>query len=265
MVIGFVIVCIVLFILWIVIPCIQDTFLLMKEGFQGDDSFPKYVHLIYIPWERETGKRLENENDFDHTFYKTFIKTKGDWKVRLWTLSKVNRFLEEKYPEYKDIWKKVKHPTQVVDFLRLLITYHYGGLYWQYDSPKQCHLDRFIPSSPARCHLFVEKILTKPLANEMKKERLRKNKPEERVRISFGCFAANPKDPFLHYCIKKSWKNLNTLDVQSQYDILYIGANAMFSEAYHEYPKKNTIELTYNTKDYISFVSKGSWRLNTYH
>ena len=38
----------------------------------------------------------------------------------------------------------------------------------------------------------------------------------------------------------------------------------MFSEAYDEYKDKSKIILNYNTSKYISFVSNGSWKLNSY-
>ena len=52
--------------------------------------------------------------------------------------------------------------------------------------------------------------------------------------------------------------------MKNQYDILYIGANAMISEAYDEYPRKNEFVLDFNMKRYIKLVMNGSWRLDKY-
>lgn len=227
-------------------------------------KFPNIVHLMYFPWERKTGILKQNEMDFDLSFYKSFKDRNPDYEVILWTLSKIKKFTNDYYPMYNNIWYKIKHPTQAVDFFRLLVVYHYGGIYWQYGSEQKVNLDCFTPPENKTIRLFVETIISKKYANEMRKEPIRKNKPEELVRIVYGCYSALPKDNFLNYCIQKSWKNLHTLEVKSQYDILYIGANAMISEAYHEYKDKSDIILTYNTKDYISFLSHGSWRLERY-
>ena len=91
--------------------------------------------------------------------------------------------------------------------------------------------------------------------------KIRKNKPEELVRVALQMFSAYPKQMFLKYCIEKSWNNINTLEVKSDYDVLYMGANAMVSEAYHEYINRDSIELIYDTNNYIRFSSKGSWRM----
>lgn len=229
-----------------------------------EKSFPKIVHLIYFPWHKKTGILKENENDFNHTFYENFKKNNKNWKIKLWTLSKIKEFTKEYYPQYNDIWKLIKHPTQSVDFFRLLVTYHYGGIYWQYDSIQKTDLNCFIPSKNKTIRLFIECILNRYFANSMKKEKIRNNKPEELLRIANQSFSSYPKNDFLNYCLEKSWKNLNVLTVNNQYDILYIGANAMISEAYDEYENKDIIELTYNTSKYIKFSSNGSWRLVKY-
>tara|TARA_X000000368_G_C22911056_1_gene658572 strand:- start:46 stop:882 length:837 start_codon:yes stop_codon:yes gene_type:complete len=230
-----------------------------------NENFPKIVHLIYFPWERKTGILKPDEMDFDQSFFFKFKKDNPEYKIKLWTLSKIKKFTNEFYPMYNEIWDKIKHPTQAVDFFRLLVVYHYGGIYWQYDSKQKVNLQCFAPPHDKNTRLFVEMVLNKKYANEMKNEPIRKGKPEELVRVSNQCYSALPKDKFLDYCIKKSWKNLNTLQVKSQYDILYIGANAMISEAYDEYKDKNHITLTYNTSKYISFSSNGSWRLDSYN
>ncbi len=227
-------------------------------------NFPRIIHLIYIPWCKSTGKIKANELDFDKKFYYNFKNENKNYKIKLWTLSKLLKFTYKFYPKYIKIWEKIKHPVQAVDFYRLLIVYHYGGIYWQYGSIKKNDIDNFIPQEDFSIKLFVEKILEKDFSNEMKFKPIRKGKPEELIRVAYQCYSAYPKDEFLYYCIKKSWKNLNTLEVKSQYDILYIGGNAMFSEAYDEYEDKSNIVLEYNTSQYINFSSNGSWRLNYY-
>ena len=75
-------------------------------------------------------------------------------------------------------------------------------------------------------------------------------------------FSAYPKNSFLYYCIEKSRQNLKEYTVKEDYDILYIGANAMLSQSYDEYKNKGDIELfSIKQRDKMFKVSnKGSWR-----
>jgi mannosyltransferase OCH1-like enzyme len=236
---------------------------LFVDSPQSKISFPRIVHLIYIPW-KKNGVLKSDFSDFDHSFYTKFKSKHPNWSIRLWKLPDVQALLRDHYPQYQNIFTIIKHPIQLIDFLRLLIIYKYGGIFWQYESRLKCNLNRFIPRKKAKLILFVETIISQTFADQMSKEPIRNNKPEELVRIAFGCFSSYPAHPFIHYCIEKSWKNILTKKLNTQYDILYIGGNAMFSEAYHEYPTKDDIQLRYDTKKYIQFSSKGSWRLPTY-
>ena len=99
----------------------------------------------------------------------------------------------------------------------------------------------------------------------MKNEPIRDNKPEELTRICTQVYSAFPNNKFLEYTIEKSKKNITKFTVKCDYDILYIGGNAMFSEAYHEYinnEKDNRIKLISKEKTdkMIEIKSKGSWR-----
>ena len=232
-------------------------------------KFPKMIHLIYLPWERENGKLKQDESDFDKTFYKKIQKENPKWFVVMWTQSTLKNFTTEYYPKYYDVWKKVKHPTQIVDFYRLLVTYHFGGIYWQYGSLNKVPINSFIPPNGKSARFFVELVLTdelnkKILADDNLKQNIRNGKPEEPVRVANQCFCVYPRDDFLKYCIKKYWRNLYTYEVKNQYDILYIGATAMMSEAYDEYPRKNEFVLDFNMKRYVKVVMNGSWRLDKY-
>jgi hypothetical protein len=232
-------------------------------------KIPSIVHLIYLPWERENGNLKPDENDFNQAFYNSFQKENPKWLVLMWTQSTLKNFTMEYYPKYYDIWERVKHPTQVVDFYRLLVTYHFGGIYWQYGSIQKVPLRSFFPPVGKSARFFVERVLTKELNKKLKADvnsiqHIRNGKPEEPIRVANQCFCVYPRDDFLKFCIKKYWRNLHTYEVKNQYDILYIGANAMISEAYDEYPRKNEFVLDFNMKRYIKVVMNGSWRLDKY-
>jgi hypothetical protein len=227
-------------------------------------KFPKIVHLMYVPWNHKTGILKSNENDFDHSFYEEIKLINIHYKINLWTLPKIKQFTNKFYPKYNEIWNKIKHPVQAIDFFRLLVVYHYGGVYWQYGSRQLAAMECFTPPKNKTIRLFVECMLNQRFSESKKTERIRDGKPEEIVRVVTGCFAAYPKNTFLNSSIEKSWNNINTFEIKNQYDILYVGGNAMFSESYDQYVNKKSITLTYNTNKYISFYSQGSWRLSSY-
>lgn len=230
-----------------------------------NNDFPKILHLMYFPWDWKNGKLKDNQFDFNHQGYEEMKEKNKDWEVKLWTLNKTKKFVEEFYPQYNEIYDLIKHPVQLVDFFRLLVVYHYGGIYWQYDSKQNSSLETFIPPENKKDRLFIECFLNKHAQIKIgNQHKIRNNKPEEMLRIATQCFSSFPESKFLKYAIDKSWVNLHNLELKEAYDILYIGGNAMFSEAYDEYKNKEEILLTYNTECYIKFSSKSSWRLENY-
>lgn len=56
--------------------------------------FPKIVHLIYIPWDKDQ-KIKNNCMDFDISFYKQFKNILGfEWTVIMWTRDKIEKFMK---------------------------------------------------------------------------------------------------------------------------------------------------------------------------
>lgn len=229
-------------------------------------NFPKLIHLIYLPWSKRTQKLKPNEMDFNQKPYKKLVKKNPEWKIKLWTYSELKKFVDNEYPNlWNFIWNNIDRPVQSVDFFRLLVVYHFGGIYWQYGSTNLVNFDEFIPNSETEIMLFTECIISEEFSEKMKNEPIRDNKPEELTRICTQVYSAFPNNKFLEYTIEKSKKNITKFTVKCDYDILYIGGNAMFSEAYHEYinnEKDNRIKLISKekTNKMIEIKSKGSWR-----
>ena len=228
-----------------------------------NNNVPKIVHLIYIPWDKDQQLKA-NYLDFDMGPYEEMKKQNPDYKVMLWTLPRVQEFLSQHYPEYYDTIFSLPRPTMIVDFMRLLFVYHYGGIYWQYASTQKTKsLDDFLPQKEKNIKLFTEFILDKTQCEKMKNEPIRNGKPEEPIRVCNQIFSATPKHPYLFKLFEKAVQNSKTHQVRKDYDILYIGANAMMSEIYDNLGKYQTdIELIdlKTSKEMIKISSKGSWR-----
>ncbi|KAK9366254.1 hypothetical protein V1509DRAFT_569320 [Lipomyces kononenkoae] len=51
-----------------------------------------------------------------------------DWEAHLWTDQTAGKFVEEHFPELKDMWDNYPYPIERIDALRYMILYHYGGV-----------------------------------------------------------------------------------------------------------------------------------------
>lgn len=225
---------------------------------------PKIIHLIYLPWDKDQ-KLKDNYLDFDQTSYERLKNNHPDYLVKLWTLPDIKKFLHDFYPEYYNIILNLPRPVMIVDFMRLLLVYHYGGIYWQYGSEPTVEMDRFLPSEGKNVKLFTEVILTPKFADDMKNEPIRNGEPEELVRVFSAVFSATPKHPYMIKLFLTAIDNSKKYTVKNDYDILYIGSNAMMSTAYDKIGKhEDDIELVdYDTcKKMIKINSKSSWRMN---
>lgn len=225
---------------------------------------PKIIHLIYFPWDSTTQQLKENTNDFDKSALLDMQRTQPNYNVRMWTLPDCKQFVRQFYPDYEHIIFNTPRPVMMVDILRLLIVYHYGGIYWQYGSKPLVDMDNFLPSVGKNVKLFTEIILTPEFANTMKNEPIRKGEPEELIRVCTQIFSANPRHPYLLALFKNAVQNMQTYPIVRDYDILYTTGNAMMSTMYEKVGRyQQDIELVGNDrlKEMIYITSNGSWRI----
>jgi len=233
-----------------------------KEDYQYNRETPKIIHLIYIPWNKEQ-KLKDNYLDFDLTPYQKLEKNIPDYEIKLWTLPKIQDFVKEFYSEYYDIIFNVQRPVMIVDILRLLLVYHYGGIYLQYGSIPKVNIDMFLPSENKKVKLFTETIISTEFSKKMKSEPIRNGEPEELIRVYTGIFSAVPKHSYLMTLFTTSIENCKKYRVNRDYDILYMTGNAMMSTVYDKVGKElNDIELVdlNTTKKMLKMSSNGSWR-----
>jgi|694.fasta_scaffold03093_30 hypothetical protein len=223
----------------------------------------KLIHMIYIPWDKDQ-KLKSDYNDFDKSSYEDLKKNNPDYNIKLWTLIDIQDFLKKFYPEYYDTIFNLPRPVMIVDFMRLLIIYHYGGIYWQYGSERKVDsMDIFLPSPNKKVKLFTEIIISQEMSNIMKDEPIRKGEPEEFIRVYTGIFSAFPKHHYIHTLFLTAIENSKKYRVQKDYDILYIGGNTMMSSVYDKIGKQlEDVELVdyYTTTKMIKMNSNRSWR-----
>lgn len=233
-----------------------------KETEKFNNDVPKIIHLIYIPWDKNQ-KLKENYLDFDMKPYEKLKKDNPEFEVKIWTLPEIQNFLNEFYPEYYDDIFNVERPVMMIDLLRLLIVYHYGGIYWQYGSINKVNMVNFLPSENKKVKLFTETIISQKFANKMKLEPIRNNEPEELTRVCTQIFSALPKNDYMFTLFLTGINNIKKYSLKKDYDILFITGNAMMSSVYDKIGKNlPDIELIdYNTvQKMVKISSSGSWR-----
>jgi len=225
---------------------------------------PRIIHLIYLPWVSSTQKLKDDPNDFDHTAYNELKAANPGYDVKLWTLPVCRQFVQRYYPAYENDIFNVPRPVMMVDILRLLVVYHYGGIYWQYGSKPLVDMDQFLPGNNKNVKLFTEIILTDEFANEMSKEPIRNGQPEEKLRVGFAIFSAIPRHPYILELFKTAIQNTRKYKIIRDYDILFTTGNAIMSTVYDQVGKyQKDIELVDidQSTSMATVSSNGSWRL----
>lgn len=224
---------------------------------------PRIIHLIYFPWDSSTQTLKDDPNDFDHTAYNELKAINPGYDVKLWTLPICRQFVQRYYPTYENDIFNVPRPVMMVDILRLLIVYHYGGIYWQYGSKQLVDMDQFLPEKK-NVKLFTEIILSDEFANEMRKEPIRNGQPEEKLRVGTQIFSAIPRHPYLFELFKTSVQNTGKYRIARDYDILFTTGNAMMSTVYDQVGKYRVdielVDMEQSTR-MATISSNGSWRL----
>ena len=124
------------------------------DQFESTQTDQLPIHMMFFPWDRDQ-EYFQNEFDFDYKPYVKMRKKNLKQLVIIWTRSKTKEFCLKYYPE---VWKILEdnatRPIQYLDILRWLVVYHFGGLYWQYDSIMLKNPIDYMPSAGKQVRLF---------------------------------------------------------------------------------------------------------------
>lgn len=250
----------IMFIFLLILVC----FKFYTERDKVEENFRDTIHFIYLPWDRE-GKLKKYHHSFDKYFYLRVKKEVPNGKVYMWTYNRLRRFSEEREPGLWDkLWALSSHPVQIVDFYRWFVVYHLGGLYWQYESVHSVPWEMFSMGGQHEVVLYTEKILSDSITADIGNEHpIRGGKREENLRVCTQLFWAKPKSRFIQHVLHTIIERMEKYTVKEDYDILYIGGNAMISEVYDRYPQRpGEIKLVdlITTMRMALLSSHGSWR-----
>jgi hypothetical protein len=234
-------------------------------------AVPRIVHLMYFPWDRGTQRLMLDQSAFDRTYLHALRvrvrQREPGWRVEMWTWPKMRRWCEKRHP---GLWERAvaaaARPTQLVDLFRWLVVHDLGGVYLQYDSDLRCpRLDALLPSAGRGLRLYTENVWFTPWHRwRPALNPCRRGRPEEKVRVMNQVFSAVPGHPLVRaLCRAILWRMCALPTPQSDYEILYLGANAFVSEMYERRGKHDPdVELANyaQTRGLVRVSSWGSWR-----
>lgn len=249
------------------IPC-PFVYFFLRNYSKINQKVPRFIHLIYLPWDRHTQRLKSDSSDFDWSFYHETVKRYPSCQVLMWTWPLLDSFMQL---EDRDRWTRLKkvmtRPMQLVDYARFYLVYHFGGIYLQYGS--RLHTERIenlFPSSTHSLRLLTEFVLLNPfMLSKTSKYAIRQGRCEEVHRIMNQFFVASPQHPFLLACCDKIVQNVERHPIVEDYDILYTSGPAMISELYDQVGKKDpSIECSswLESLQWIMLKCTGSWRMD---
>ncbi len=223
---------------------------------------PSLIHMMYFPWD-EHQQLKANDEDFDHGDFDAMRAYAPDFEVRLWTYTRTRDFCRQHYPEIWQGLETCSRPVMMVDVLRWLCVYHFGGIYWQLNTTPLRAMSAYLPSPGKDVRLFTEFVLTPDQCQSMTAEPIRNGQPEESTRVLIQVFSAQPKALFVRKTIDFLLDRVRSHTPKKDYDILYITGNAAVSTAYDRFGKNDSsVELMDlpESKRMIKWHYRGSWR-----
>lgn len=226
---------------------------------------PRIIHTIHFQWDEHEWIDPKGA-DFDQKPYLALCRYAPDFDTRLWTYPKTRQFCLEYYPAVWSALEKCSHPVMLIDVLRWLVVFHYGGIYWQMRTTPLVGMEAFLPAPGKNVRLFTENEQTEAQCQAMAAEPIREGRPEERIRISNQVFSAAAQSQFVEKTIDFLLGRVQRLHPQKDYDILYITANAAVSAAYDQFGKDDLsverVDLV-STRRMLKWRYGGAWRRDT--
>ena len=226
------------------------------------DAAPRIIHMMFFPWGKDQKLRADQEA-FDRKPCESMVRYAPDFEVRLWTYAQAREFCTAHYPAIWEGIHKLARPIMMLDVLRWLVVYHFGGIFWQYYQVPLAPMARMLPSPGRQAKVFTEFVLSPGECRRLAAEPIRNGEPEEPVRVLNQVFSAVPRHPFIKATLDLIVERTSTLTPRRDYDILFISANAAVSTAYDRFGKNDpTVELVSRPDTRAMFKTQylGSWR-----
>ena len=222
---------------------------------QQNQKIITHVNLNKISTEQKIPKIIiqtwKNENIPDK-YIKDILSLKKfnpDFEFKFFTDKDIEKFLNDLYPNYYKIYKKLPKKIQKIDYFRYVAIYHYGGFYFDLDITGLKPLRELCNNS---CIFPVDMHINK----NMCKENRYKFYCEKKINFLLGqyAFAAKPKHSFIKKIIE---------DINKNIDKYILGANTPFGGT-HDYVYKST-GPDFVTDVYLSYENKKDITILNHH
>jgi inositol phosphorylceramide mannosyltransferase catalytic subunit len=90
-----------------------------------NECVPKIIHQMWMDERIPPHLKLMQNS---------VLKNHPEYKHRLWTDEKIDCFILQNYPHLYEFYNSFEYIIQKIDFARLLIVYHFGGVYLDLDT-----------------------------------------------------------------------------------------------------------------------------------
>jgi len=156
---------------------------------------PRLIHMMYFPWGPDQQLCSDTEV-FERGPYENMKQYAPDFSVSLWTYARISEFGRLYYPAMWEAVCALPRPVMMVDILRWLVVYHFGGIFWQYHMAPLAPMERVLPAQGKSVKVFTEFVNDPEFCRKMAAEPIRQGEPEEPLRIATQAFSAEPRHPF---------------------------------------------------------------------
>jgi len=109
---------------------------------------PKIIHQI---WEGKT----EPVPEFLSQLSETWKNHHPHWQYEFWDFVRMEKFVEEYFPEFSETYYSYRYPVQRWDAIRYLILYKIGGLYVDFDYDCLEPFDAYLAEN-GKCYFPIE-------------------------------------------------------------------------------------------------------------
>ena len=201
--------------------------------------FQKYIHQIWY-------QGINNIPNKYIEYRKTWINNYSEYQFKIWDKNKIEKFIKSEYPCYLNRYNSYNYFIQKIDYAKILILYHYGGIYCDMDTISLKNMgdllplkNEFIIISKLKTY-FPEKLVLKIIGYKFNDF------------CNNGIIISSHKHPFWIYFINEMNNiNLKKYWIDNLFNGIYVYRTTgplVLSESLFRYNKKNNENI--NLIDY---------------
>lgn len=176
---------------------------------------PRIVHLSW---------KDEYLPDYGIRLIKQIKYFNSNWEIKLWSDKQIDEFVKNNYLKFYPTFLKFTYQIERVDFFRVLVCYHFGGIWMDLDIVLEKPIEEVIPNN-IKIFFPCEK-------------RMKSHDPMHLTRIGNYCFGSTRKNKFLIEFLE--YIEMNFISSQNLNDVLEsTGPGRLTKFYYHHFMEEN--------------------------